>query len=168
MKKLYVNYTERKAQLKIQEMIFMLLAVVFFFILIGLFMLSVKLKQLNKQASQLDEEKAASMLLSIANLPEFSCPDKALCVDTDKLMALNLSIYENFFELKKLYFVILYPNTSNVLCTMANYPNCSIFIVVDKGQETNDKATFVKLCRQEKESGYYYEKCAFGKIIVGV
>jgi len=79
-------------------MVFMLLAVVFFFILLGLFILAVKFAQIKKSAAVLEEERAVVMLQKIAEMPEFRCHNKELCVDTDSLMAMiNVSSYKDFF-----------------------------------------------------------------------
>ena len=77
----------KKAQLKIQQMIFMLLAVVLFLIIAGLFYLSIRVQSIRERAYDLEAQEAVSAAMRLADSPEFTC-GKAGCVDADKLIVI--------------------------------------------------------------------------------
>jgi len=157
----------KKAQLKIQQMTFMLLAVIIFFIMAGLFFIVIQSKDLYKQANLDQEEKALSTIAGIADTAEFSCGEP-LCIDTDKLIVLQeKEAYEKFWPLSSLSVIKVYPSGEIVKCTEINYPNCNLFEIYDKDVNDNPVSTFVSLCRKEKQEGYWYNKCELGKIIGG-
>jgi hypothetical protein len=170
------NKTHRstKAQLKIQEMAFMLVAVVFFFILVGLFALSITYTNLYKQANKISEDRTLSALINLADTPELACAtSKANCVDADKLIALvGNKNYENFWPFSTLK-VIRQPAFKKSEkemsdCTLENYPDCERFTVYDK-QIENQRiiSTYIALCRKEYENTYSYERCEIAKLIAG-
>jgi len=158
-----------RGQLKIQDMAFMLMAVVILFILAGLFFASVKYREMYKTSNQLEKEKALSTVAKIADTAEFSCGEP-LCIDLDKLMVMkDRQAYSGFFPVTSLSVVKVFPKDVQVECTIANYPNCTSIKVYDKhvGNEESISA-FVSLCRQEQDSGgYLYRKCELGKVIAG-
>lgn len=166
-----VNKRNNGGQLKIQQMAFMLLAVLLFFILVGLFYVTIQYRNLGKQATQLGEEKAISTSLILADSPEFTYAEESYSVDTDKLMSLiERRAYESLWpetivsiEVRKIY-----PKAGNGECNKANYPDCNIFNIYDKDvQSKSSRGSFVALCRKEVEGDYLIKKCELGKIIVG-
>ena len=85
---------EKKAQLKIQQMAFMLMALTLFFVLIGLFFIVTKLSGLKESVTNLEKENAQKLIMKLASSPEFSCENafrfgEIDCVDFDKVMVLN-------------------------------------------------------------------------------
>ncbi len=158
----------RKSQLKTQEMAFMLMAVVIFFIIAGLFFIVIKYRELYRTAGLFEKEKALSTVAKLAETAEFSC-NKPLCVDTDKLIVMqNRPAYNGFWPIASLSVVKIFPKQEEVECTKENYPNCSFFKVYDKQIENKEEvSTFVSLCRKEKQGDYWYEKCELGKLIAG-
>jgi len=83
------NIVSIRSQLKIQEMAFMLVAVVFFFILVGLFAFSIFYVDLYKEANKISEDRTLSALTNLADTPELSCStSKSNCIDADKLISL--------------------------------------------------------------------------------
>lgn len=164
----------KKAQLKIQEMAFMLLAVFLFFTLVGLFVLSIVYSNLKDSATEIAEERTLSSLISLADSPELSCvASKTNCIDGDKLISLvGKKSYENFWPYSSLKVIKLtgFEKNENQLveCNLANYPNCDLFVVYDK-KVSNERAisSFVALCRKEFENGYTYDKCEIAKIVAG-
>jgi len=163
-----------KSQLQIQEMAFMLVAVVFFFVLVGLFAASIMYSNLHEDATQIAETRTLTSITNIADSPEFSCVlSKSNCVDEDKLISLiNKTSYKNFWPFSSLKVVKF--NAFNkdekemILCTRANYPECDLFIVYDKKVE-NERAisSYVALCRKEYENGYTYDKCEIARLVAG-
>lgn len=153
----------KKAQFKIQEMSFMLLAVVIFFILALLFFLMIKYRGMYSEAGMLEKEKTISTLSKLADTPEFSC-GSPFCIDTDKLIVMNnREAYDGFFPLVSLSVRKL--GVEEVECTENNYPDCSFFRVYDNaGGNEEIVSTFVSLCRKEQIQGYWYDKCELGEI----
>jgi len=166
----------KKGQLKIQEMLFMLLAVFFFFILAGLFLFSIVYNNLYKEATRVAEERTFSSITNLAESPEFSC-GKSNCVDADKLMALikyesEKNNYEDFWPFSSL--VIVKSSAFDkkwddmVECNFNNYPNCEKFVVYDK-EVPNERAlsSYIALCRKEIDEGYTYDKCEIARLFAG-
>ena len=57
----------KTAQMKIQQMAFMILAVFFFFVLVGLFFLGLEFRDIKKNSEQLKNEQAISSLNNFRN-----------------------------------------------------------------------------------------------------
>ena len=161
----------KKAQIKIQQMIFMLMAIFILFVLIGLIALSSKLSNLKKTATELEGQNALTLVSHLANSPEFYCGNsygnqKSDCVDLDKVMALkeNIGNYNDFWgvsniEIRKI------PN-SNVECTDENYPECDYIDLFGKGTIGISKGVFVSICYKKINGNSIANKCDIGKIIV--
>jgi len=167
-----VPVSSRKAQLKIQEMAFMLVAIVLFFILVGLFALSIVYKNLEKQATQIEQEKTLSAITNLAGTAEFICPgSKSNCVDSDKLLALiGKRSYENFWSFSSLSILKssgFNKNETNwIECNLQNYPDCDVFRIYNKKVDETAISSFVALCRTEYEQNSY-TKCEIAKLIAG-
>jgi hypothetical protein len=169
----YLNLKNRKkAQLKIQEMSFMLIAIVIFFIMVGLFFVAIQYRKLNQQSTILAEQKAISTISKLASTAEFGCGEP-LCIDTDKIMVLkNKADYQGFWgdDIKSIEIVEVFPRTvqEEIECRIDNYPNCNRYTIYDKGvKNQRTVSTFVSLCRIEEKNSYIYEKCELGKIMAG-
>ena len=63
----------KKAQMKIQQTAFMLLAITIFFVLVGLFVLMFKMGSMQDTAEILERDNAMSLVSKLANSPEFAC-----------------------------------------------------------------------------------------------
>lgn len=157
-----------KAQMKIQQTAFMIIAVTLFFVLAGIFVLGFQLSSLKKDASLLQENNALLLVSKLANSPEFSCGEafgttRTNCVDFDKLISLkNTNKYRDFFggaiELRKIY------PLSETECSLFNYPNCGVVkIGVDNGTYVGN---FVSLCRKEIVNGRTIDKCELAELMV--
>ncbi len=162
----------KKAQLKIQQMAFMLIAVTLFFVLVGLFVLSIKLTGLRESATALEEKNSMLLVTKLANSPEFSCgfafdETKLACIDADKVMMLKESIskYENFWQVENIEIRKIYP-AGNIVCTTGNYPDCNIIRLRPEKVSGFDLSNFVSLCRKDAEDGEIYNKCELAKIMV--
>ena len=102
MRRLFASYT-KKAQLKIQQMSFVLVAIVIFFALVSLVYFSISFSSLQEDAEQLRKDEAKQLVRKLSNTPEFaftSETDCAICIDFDKAMQLaNSEQYKNEFHL---------------------------------------------------------------------
>lgn len=161
------------AQLKIQQMAFMLIAVTLFFVLVGIFVLAFRLSNLQESAELLEERNAMFLVTKLANSPEFSCGDafgksRANCVDSDKVMALkeNIQRYSGFWGVTGIEIRKIYPESnSEIVCEIDNYPDCNLIKVVS-GRDGIGVSNFVSLCRKENFENLVYDKCELAKIIV--
>jgi len=172
--KRFLGPESKLAQLKIQEMAFMLLAVFLFFAMVGLFALAIVYTNIGDSATQIAEDRTLSSLVSLADSPELSCvAARSNCIDGDKLVSLvGTTSYQNFWPYSSLK-VIRFTGFGKaeddlVECNFASYPNCDVFVVYDKNVD-NERAisTFVALCRKELENSYTYDKCEIAKIVAG-
>jgi len=163
---------KKKGQLKIQEMAFMIVAVIIFFVLVGLFVFSIFFSNLQKEATEIIEDKTISAITNLADTPEFTCGEPN-CVDADKLMSLiGKENYKNFWDFSSLSVIKFSGFDKNgkdlVECNLGNYPNCDKFIVYDKKINNEKKiSSFVALCRKEYENEYTYDKCEVAKLVAG-
>lgn len=163
----------RSGQIKIQQMVFMLIAVTFLFILVGIFFLSIRLYNLKKIASNLEEQNAMLLVSKLANSPEFSCGNsfgrsRTSCVDFDKLISLQgKEEYSEFWGVAKIELRKIYPSSGNVLCDIDNYPNCDVIKILDKNVNTQPAiSNFVSLCRKESNGAIIYDKCELARLMV--
>ena len=164
----------KKSQLKIQEMAFMIVAVILFFILVGLFAVSILYKNLQESATQINEEKTLSAIQYLAGSAEFSCTgSKVNCIDEDKLLVmLNRKAYSDFWSFSSLKVIkqsgFDKSEASMKKCNIQNYPDCDLFVVQDK-KILNERTTssFVALCREKYENNYNYDKCEIAKLVAG-
>ena len=174
----------KQGQLKIQQMVFMLLAATLFFALVGMLVLALKFSGLKESATALEEKNSLLLVTRIANSPEFSCGKafgnlKTNCVDADKVMMLkkNIDRYDNFWgretniEIIKIYPDNLYPKGHEkvtrgyVVCTLNNYPNCNL-INLQSEEIHVEHSNFISLCRKDLINGEVYDKCELAKIMV--
>jgi len=166
---------KKSGQMKIQQMAFMLIAVMIFFALVGLLILSVGFSGLKEKATALQEKNAILLVSKLANSPEFSCPEKTNCIDLDKIMVLknNINNYKtnkdkNFWGVSNIEIIKIYPENKNIICSNANYPNCDSLKLISDKQTGITAENFVSLCRKEYDSENYlfYDKCELGKVVV--
>jgi len=161
---------KKRAQLKIQEMSFMLLALVLFFIIAGLFYVMLSTTNLRTEYLRLQREGAITLVARIADTPELSC-GKSLCVDFDKALVLKKrGAYDDFWrgveslEIRKIYPYI----SQDIECNAGNIDTCSILTI--KEAETTDiikDESYVVLCRKEADGDRVYDKCEIGVVIAG-
>ena len=163
---------QRKGQLKIQQMAFMLMAVTLFFILVGMFVLTIYLSNLRNSASVFEERNALLLVTKLANSPEFSCGEafkgkKTNCIDADKVMMLKERIdkYSDFWDVKNIEIRTIYPISDDKECTLENYPDCNIIRLHDIPIRA-EFSNFVSLCRKESLNGETYDKCEIAKLMV--
>ena len=165
---------KKKAQLKIQEMAFMLVAVFFFFILVGLFAVSIYYTNLYQEATRIAEQRTLTSITNLADSPEFNCGSfKSNCVDADKVISLMRNEdYKKFWPFSSLKIVraVAFDKSYDEMieCNFANYPDCELLIVYDKNvKNERELSNFVALCRKEFENTYSYERCEMAKLVAG-
>lgn len=163
---------KQKAQMKIQQMAFMLMAITLFFILAGMFVLVMYSSHLKESASALSEQNAMLLVEKLANSPEFSCGEayggqRINCVDADKIMMLreNIAKYENFWGVSNIEIRTI-TNDDAVECNVANYPNCNV-IKLRNEDISSEYSNFISLCRKDIYENNIYDKCELARLMVG-
>lgn len=163
----------KKGQLKIQQMAFLLMAITIFFVLAGVFILTLKYSDLRGSATLLNEENAMLLASKIANSPEFSCGasfggNKIDCIDADKVMALkqNADNYKYFWGIENIEIVKVPLEFNGTQCTLNNYPRCDRIKIYEKETRGVDSSNFVSLCKKESFEGESYNKCDVAKVMV--
>lgn len=163
----------KRSQMKIQQMVFMLIAIMIFFALVGLLIVTIGFSGLKEKATALQEKNALLLASKLANSPEFSCGQTENCIDFDKAIVLKDNIKEyktgnkNFWGVSGIEIIKIYPENSDFTeCNSQNYPDCNKITLIS-GTGTSAE-NFVSLCRKEYDSGNYinYNKCELGKILV--
>ncbi|PIN90241.1 hypothetical protein COU57_03985 [Candidatus Pacearchaeota archaeon CG10_big_fil_rev_8_21_14_0_10_32_14] len=172
----YAVFGRRLGQLKIQQMAFMLIAIMIFFVLIGMFFMVYQVSNLRAKATELEEQNARKLISKLANSPEFSCgrsfrDGEVDCVDFDKLMILKdqSKNYGDFWGVAEIQIEKIYPKLlSNVTCSFQNYPNCrDITIYNEKVNKKSYVTNYVALCRKDiynREETKNIEVCELAKI----
>ena len=157
---LAVSYS--KGQLKIQEMAFVLVALVIFFAIAGLFYFSVRYASLKEDVESLRGQETLETVRKIAGTAEFSwsIEDCSSCVDFDKILTLkNRTSYKGFWKnIAFLQIQRIFPTFNGVECTLLNYPNCDKVTLVQENERLRGYGYFVALCRYD-ELGRY-NKCS--------
>ena len=163
----------KKGQVKIQQMAFMLIAVTLLFVLVGLFVLGFNFARIQDTAEGLENKNALLLASALANSPEFSCGDsfgnnKLSCIDLDKVMALKKDIikYHNFWGVENIEIRRIYPIGEEVICTAGNYPDCNVVRLMGAESFGPDLYNFVSLCHKEKDAEGFYDKCEIGRLMI--
>lgn len=165
------SMVNRRGQMKIMQMAFMIVAVFFFFVLVGLFFIGIQFKDVAGSAERLQREQAVSSLSVIADMPELSYDSgKAITLDEDKLRIMAGDFGDNYDEFWPVASVAVYKlwpvATELKLCPGVD---CNYYELYDNGQRSSKKpSTFVSICKKVKESGFVYDRCVIGKLEVGV
>jgi hypothetical protein len=170
--------TNKKAQMKIQQMAVMLMAVTLFFILVGMFVLIWSFGGIKESAAELEEKSSMLLVTKLANTPEFSCGNafgtgKINCIDADKVMSLknsdDLARYTGFWgkDISNIEIRKIYPAEDEKECTSGTYPDCNLIKLYDREVTGNYIWNFVSLCRKAEYEDGVDDKCELAKVFVG-
>jgi hypothetical protein len=169
-----MNKKTQKAQMKIKQMAFMLIAVVIFFSMVGLFLISIRMGSYEDDVNILRQKNAALLASKLANSPEFSCGDafggqRSNCVDFDKVWILkrNIGNYKDFWGVTNIELKIIYSVQSyRQECTSQNFPKCGNIQIIDDSDIGYDVSSYVTVCRKEVLGDYEQDVCSLGKLFV--
>lgn len=162
----------KKAQMKIQETAFVLLAIVLLFSLVFMFYLRLHSSKLAKEAAELQQKQAISLLNKVAAMPELRCSEslssdfatEVLCIDEDKLESMTESFtedYKNMWKgLREAKIVEIYP-ASEIKKEFVLYKGSG------KEKEYRTYSTFVPLCKME-HNGVGWYRCNVGMISITI
>ena len=163
--------------MKIQQTAFMLIAITLFFVLAGMFFLSIKMSSIKISATELEEKNSKLLLAKLADSPEFSCGDSygtqaTSCIDFEKLMSLkeNIANYSQLWGVSDIQVWKIFPSENFDECTTGNYPSCGkITLFPEHLGNGTYISTFVSLCRRASDFGFPYapyDKCELAKLMV--
>src|SRR3989344_694999 len=131
MKTKYYHVKYSKAQLKIQQMAFVLVAIVVFFSIVALFYFAINLSGIKSNYESLEEQKTSEMVRKLSGLPELRWEGCSSCVDLDKALLLkNRTSYKGFWGLEYLSVEVVYPKVESRECDKGVYPNCNKITIV--------------------------------------
>lgn len=162
---------KNKGQMKIQQMAFMLVAVFFFFILVGLFFLGIQLGDVKGNAAQLQKEQAIFSLRVIADMPELNYDSsESMTLDEDKLRIMSGNFggnYSSFWPVASVEIYRIYPSFDEIKECPA--VDCNYYDLYDNGQSnTKTYSTYISICKSVKDRGSVYDRCEVGKLVVGM
>ncbi len=159
----------KRGQFKIQQMVFIIVAIIILFGIVSVFFVSIRFGSLRGDVEDLRKEAVLTQVRKIAGTPEFSwiaSDDCSSCIDLDKIFLLKeRNSYKGFWsDISLLRISRVYPIYDGVECTTQSYPRCNQITLVNSG-EFEAYESFVSLCRFDDSLGQ--NKCELGKIIMG-
>ncbi len=155
----------KKAQMKIQEMAFVLVAVIFLFGLILLFFARFQMGQVQEISDQLKIVRNQNMIYYLASMPELICSKNIIsqsetssCLDYDKLKIFSEEgdkvnrKYETIFtsaSIQKIEIKIIYPKEETITIYTREDNNNTITF-----------GTYIPIC----EDSYLNKGCKLGRV----
>jgi hypothetical protein len=158
-----IKTKNKRAQLKIQQMAFVLVAMIIFFALVSLVYFSIRVNVLKRTVANLEDDKAKEVVQKLSSIPELKWEnDCSSCIDLDKAIVLkNRTVYKDFFGLDYLAFEVLYPNRRDRECTAGNYPDCK-WVTLTKTGNFSATTAYASFCRFDQLTNA--QKCELGVI----
>jgi hypothetical protein len=150
----------KKAQFKIQEMAFVLVAVIILFAFVMIFFSRFQLGLIQESATEIRREEAINMLHTIAAMPELKCSagGEINCIDISKVQGF-LKVRSNYYNIWKNAYL-------SKIEIQEFYPEGQVYILYSAPEEPEAGyvaySTYIPLCKQEK----YDLNCVIGKITV--
>ena len=162
-----MDKTNKTGQMKIQEMAFVLMAIMIFFGIVAIFYIKISLSNLRGDVELQRGEEANELVRKISGTPEFAftAGECDSCIDLDKMLMLKeRKSYQGFWNLDYLKIDVIYPLKSGE-CSRGSYPDCGSITLINKTDDFGiPKSAFVALCRQEFKGSENYVKCELGRI----
>ena len=144
----------KKAQMKIQEMAFVLLALVLLAIIAFVFFIRFQSTRIERAGEEAKQQAAVSLLDKIASLQELSCSEGEICVDEDKAMIIKKYDTSSLFQgIKKARIVRIYPSGEDI-------------ILYEAGEGQESYSTFINLCKQDKTGISFEYECGIAMLVL--
>jgi len=128
----------KKAQMKIQQMAFMLVAVMIFFAMVAIVYFTIVMARLQDAADDLREQEAKELARQMSGTPELMFSQKgspfSSTVDLDKAFILSKSndFKRRYWNLDYLMIERIYPPPSNNGdCPLNTYTDCRYLTIID-------------------------------------
>ncbi len=145
-----------KAQLKIQEMAFVLLALVLLAGMAFIFFMTVQKSNLEKESENIKQQMVISILDRFANMQEIGCSANAICIDEDKaeiIKKYQSDLKGSFQGVKNIEIVKIYPSNGKI-------------VPYSIGEGNQSYSTYVNLCKQEKLVSSFQWDCGLALLKV--
>jgi hypothetical protein len=157
-----------KAQMKIQQMAFMIIAIAIFFSMVALIYFAITLSQLEGTAESLAEEEAMELAFAFSGTPELfftaASADCSACIDLDKAFAMaqlneDSGRYNSLWNIEYLQIEKIYPKPSEGECENHNYntDRCRTITIKESSQYTAKTAIVTLASSKGPGRGYNYE-----------
>jgi hypothetical protein len=162
----------KKADMQIQQMAFMIIAVFIFFGLVGLFFINIQVSKIGSNAASLQRDQAISSIQVIADMPELSFSAvETMTLDEDKIRIMSGEFGKDYELLWPVAYVgvrKIYPKPERPIKCPAE--NCNYYEIYNSSEQESYEiqSTFVSICSKRKEGKSIYNKCEIGKLDVGV
>lgn len=146
----------KKGDLKIQEMAFVLIALALLAGLVFVFVVKFQSVGIQSQVDELNQQRAISLRDKIAALPELKCA-KINCIDRDKAESLQYYEVEDLFQgLKAARIVEIYPGDAEIILYQSNQAPGRSY------------STFLNLCEQVKTGPTFDYECSLALLLVSI
>ncbi len=153
----------KKAQMKIQEMAFVLIALFLLFSMAFIFYVKLKSSSLERTSYELKQSKALSILDKVVAMPELSCSKslgkESLCIDEDKLKAMNTIELNGYKELwrgiKEIKIKKIYPADEEFIVHSSEIKDYESY------------SSFTRICKQRYENTAFYQ-CSIGIVLISI
>lgn len=160
----------KKADMKIMQMAFMIIFVFIFFTMVLLFFVSMQNSKLTENYNLLQKENAIASIQTISNMPELNCDSqKSFCLDEDKIIVFGsmADSYKSFWPVSSITVRKAFPkNPKNIKCPAAN---CTYYEIYNSNENNSIKyGAFVSICKKVMNNGRSQEICELGRLDVGV
>lgn len=160
------NFGSCKSQMKIQEMAFVLIALMLLFSMVFIFYIKLKSSDIEETSYGLKQNKALSLLDRITSMPELSCSAvlgaDSLCIDQDKLEIMQTNNfqeeYRDFWQnVKEIKIKKVYPDEDSFV----------IFSSAKPGFVNESYSSFTRICSQKYDNTGWYE-CSIGVVSITI
>jgi hypothetical protein len=147
-----------KAQMKIQEMAFVLLALALLAGLVLIFVIRFQSEDITKAGQEVKQAEAVSLLERISSLPELNCQKSEICIDEDKAVFIS----QNQDKVRNLFQNIKKAQIRRV------YPEGETINLYQFGQANQSYSTFISICKLDKIGSAFEWSCGIGQLELGV
>jgi len=137
---------KNKAQIKIQEMAFVLIALILLAGIVFIFYLRIQSSSITKAGESIRQQETISLLDKIVSIQELSCQKGEMCIDEDKALIIS----KNQEAVKDVFQNIKIAKVKRI------YPEGSDIVLYQSGKANQSYASFINLCKQDKV-GYSFE-----------
>lgn len=150
-----------KGQLKIQEMAFVIVALVVLFALIAIFFVSWRLHSVRGEVETLQEYAGGTLVRQLVNTPELggSCQG-CLSWDNAWVLAQRTNSLKDRWNLDYLEIQILQVNRT---CTAQTYPSCGKMVLIPGEAYGTAQRAFSAVCYWDQSIAQ--ERCQLGMVI---
>ncbi len=155
----------KKAQMKIQEMAFVLVGLVLLFAFIFIIYIKLQSTGIEKETTELKQSHALSLLDRVIAMPELRCSAgfgaESLCIDKDKLDSMSKSEFKDKYKtlwkgVKEIKIKEIYPESGQ-----------EYVIFSDEKQDYTEYSAFTRICK-DKYEGVGWQQCSIGIVMVSV